>query len=67
MLMILINFALNLVFQTCHKDKDRNSMKNVTCATLICDEINGFTVISNFNDFVTDLQISTGCKHVLCL
>ena len=29
-------------------------MKNVACATVICDKINDITVILDINEFVTD-------------
>ena len=45
--MILVNYAQNSVFQTHHRDKNRNLMKNVACANLICNTINVITVILN--------------------
>ena len=29
-------------------------MKNLACVTVICDEINGITVILDINDYITD-------------
>ena len=54
MSIIGVNYAQNLLLQTHHNDKNPDFMKNVPCANVICNKINGITVILNLIDFVTD-------------
>ena len=53
-LIIWIEFAHYLVFQTLLEDKNRNLPEKVAFVTVICNKIKGITVILDFNGFVAD-------------
>lgn len=49
-----VSNAPNSVLRTLHGDSNRNLMKKVAYATIICHESNGTTVILSLNDFVNN-------------